>query len=149
WQHNPRVPQINYCHISIRDWHFLSSLDIKIVHGHIFYHPCLGDIFLGNPALNPETGNFFDIGCRYWKNDLTVKANVFYNTFTDLVVDKAVIKDSLYQKANIGKAALYGFDASVEYVAISRLSVYTTASYVRGEDTKNSANLPQVPPFNG
>lgn len=135
------------------------DFDVTFNVSHAFRSPVLeerfqyinlgGDIFLGNPALNPEIGNFLDVGCRYWKNDLTVKANAFYNSFTDLVVDKAVIKDSLYQKANIGKAALYGFDASVEYMLISRLGIYSTASYVRGEDTKNSANLPQVPPFNG
>lgn len=136
-----------------------NNVDAVLNASHAFRSPVLeerfqyinlgGDIFLGNPELEPEIGNFFDAGIRYWSDRLTARINGFYNTFTNLVVDEVVIKDSLYKKANIGKAALYGFDASVEYLILPGVTVYTNAAYVRGEDTRNNVNLPQIPPFSG
>lgn len=107
-----------------------------------------GDIYIGNPDLKPEIGSFLDLGLRLSERNYSAKVNVFSNYFNDLVVDAPVIIDSLYQKTNVGKAHLYGFDGSYEVNLISQVVVYQMFSYVRGEDTKNHKNLAQVPPFN-
>ena len=136
----------------------IGNLDATLNASHAFRSPVMeeryqyinngGDIYLGNPNLKPEVGNFLDFGLRLNERNYSAKINVFSNYFTDLVVDAPVIPDSLYQKTNVGKAHLYGFDGSYEINVISQVVVYQMLTYVRGEDTQNHKNLTQVPPFN-
>lgn len=136
-----------------------NELDFTINYAHAFRSPVLeerfqyinlgGDIYLGNPNLESERGNFIDVGFRIWSDAISLKTSVFLNTFTNLVVDKPLIIDSLYQKANVGKARLYGFDMGMEYKIIDKVTGFASASFVRGEDTETKGNLPQIPPLNG
>lgn len=106
-----------------------------------------GNIYLGNPNLKPEQGNFLDLGIRIWKPTYSFKGNVFLNNIVDLVIDQ---HDTgiVYRKANVGKARLYGFDCGFEYNFWNTLVTYGSVSYVRGEDLLNNANLPQITPTN-
>ena len=106
---------------------------------------------VGNPDLNPEQGVFLDLGMRVWKQDLSVTGNIFLNTFKDLVTEIPGTYENrpAFIKANVGEAALYGFDFEVMYNFYRSLVGYVTASYVRGEDTGNNTSLPQIPPLNG
>ncbi|MBU0475344.1 MAG: TonB-dependent receptor [Bacteroidetes bacterium] len=108
-----------------------------------------GNIYLGNPDLNPEQGYFFDAGIRIWNSNFTLKGNVFYNSFYNLVIDKEVISDSLFIKNNVGEARLYGFDFSLEYNFYKEMVLYSSIAYVRGEDTGNDLDLPEIAPLNG
>lgn len=108
-----------------------------------------GNIYLGNPELNPEEGYFVDAGIRIGTPTFAFKGNVFYNSFSNLVIDKEVISDSLFIKSNVGEARLYGFDLSLEYNFYSDFVAYSSLAYVRGEDTGNNLDLPEIPPFNG
>jgi hemoglobin/transferrin/lactoferrin receptor protein len=137
----------------------LNNLDVTINFAHAFRSPVLeerfqyinlgGDIYLGNPNLKSEVGNFLDAGLRLWEDKLSLKINFFLNTFQDLVVDKVVIKDSLYQKDNIGKARFIGFDLGLEYIVIDAVSIFSSVSFVEGRDTDKKTFLSQVPPMNG
>ena len=108
-----------------------------------------GNIYLGNPNLDPEKGYFFDAGIRVWNPVISFRGNFFFNTFNDLVIDKEVITDSLFVKSNVGEARLYGFDLSLEYNFYNDFVFYTAVAYVRGEDTGNNQNLPEISPLNG
>lgn len=137
----------------------VEDFDISLNYAHAFRSPVLeerfqyinlgGDIYLGNPNLESERGNFIDVGFRIWSDAISLKSSVFLNTFTNLVVDKPLIIDSLYQKANVGKARLYGFDLGMEYKIIDKVTGFASASFVRGEDSETKGNLPQIPPLNG
>lgn len=105
-------------------------------------------VYYGNPNLKPEKGLSFDLGLRVWKNKFTITADGFINTFNNLVVDQQIL-DSSYQKQNVGKAQLMGFDAKVEYNFIRNYVFYATAAYVNGKNTESGEYLPQIPPFNG
>ncbi len=105
--------------------------------------------YIGNPNLQPERGSFFDLGLRIWKEKFSFKLNGFINLFNNLVVDKIKIPDSLYQKENVGKAKLTGFDASLEYNFYKNYVIYLSAAYVEGKDIKQDEYLSQIPPFNG
>ncbi len=136
-----------------------NEIDFTLNLAHAFRSPVLeerfqyinlgGDIFLGNPDLKSEEGNFIDAGFRIWEENFSVKMNFFLNTFNNLVVDKAIIPDSLFMKSNVGKASLYGFDIGLEYNLLNSLTVFSSASYVRGKDKSTSNDLPQIPPLNG
>jgi hemoglobin/transferrin/lactoferrin receptor protein len=136
----------------------LKDLDITFNLAHAFRSPVQeerfqyinlgGNIYLGNPNLKPEEGNFLDLGIRLWKPTVSFKGNIFLNNFTNLVIDK---QDTgiVYRKANVGKARLYGYDLGYEYNFWNTLVTYGVVSYVRGEDLLNHADLPQITPLNG
>lgn len=135
------------------------NVDLTVNLAHAFRSPVLeerfqyinlgGDIYLGNPNLKSERGYFIDTGFRIWDENISLRTNLFLNNFDNLVIDKPVVADSLFQKDNVGKARLFGFDLSVEYNFLKKIIFFATASFVRGEDTDNKTDLPQVPPFNG
>ncbi|HEY5534665.1 MAG TPA: TonB-dependent receptor [Ignavibacteria bacterium] len=106
---------------------------------------------IGNPDLVPEKGLFFDAGVRIWKNNLNITGNVYINSFKDLVAEIPGTYEGrpAYIKTNIGEARYYGFDFDFIYNIYKQVLVYGTLAYVRGEDTGNNTDLPQVPPLNG
>ncbi len=108
-----------------------------------------GTVYLGNPNLEPEKSYSIDFGVRYWSDLVSVKANVFYNTFNDLVADQYDLSDSLYRTQNIGAAELYGFELSTEVNPYKKVAMYANTSYVRGKDTGNDTDLAEIPPLNG
>ncbi len=136
-----------------------NSIDVTFNFAHAFRSPVLeerfqyinlgGDVYIGNPNLKSEIGNFIDAGFRIWNEEISLKSNFFYNSFDNLVIDKPIIADSLYQKANVGKARLFGFDFGLEYNLTNKIMLYASTSFVRGENTENKTDLPQVPPLNG
>jgi len=110
-----------------------------------------GVIRVGNPNLKPEDGVFSDIGVKYWGDDINLSANAFGNFLKSLIIEEP----GTYQgkpalvKINSGKARLYGFDLSAEYFPDKNIALYCVAGYVRGRDTENNSDLPQMPPLNG
>jgi hemoglobin/transferrin/lactoferrin receptor protein len=106
---------------------------------------------LGNPNLEPEQGQFVDLGFRYWGNKFNFRSNVFLNHLSNLVSEKSGEYEgkSALIKTNIGKARLYGFEAALEYNLLSEFHTYFSAAYVRGEDIEKGTDLPQIPPLNG
>ena len=106
---------------------------------------------LGNPNLEPEEGYFLDAGIRHWGESLTMKANVFLNYLTNLVVEEPGTYEerAAFIKTNVGKARLYGFDLSGQYLFENKMKLFSNVSYVRGEDIHEDKNLPQIAPLNG
>ncbi len=106
---------------------------------------------LGDPNLKPERGSFFDLGLRIWQPSYSFNLSIFLNLMEDLVAEIPGTyenKNALI-KTNIGKARLYGFDLGFEGNLYNGFVVYGNAAFVRGEDTGNNSDLPQIPPFNG
>lgn len=105
-------------------------------------------VYYGNPNLVPEKGLSYDLGLRVWKDKFTMTADVFINLFNNLVIDQP-ISDTSYQKQNVGKAQLFGFDARIDYNFLQRYVVYASVAYVNGKDRETDEYLPQIPPLNG
>ena len=105
-------------------------------------------VYYGNPNLEPEKGLSYDLGLRVWKDKFTITADGFINLLNDLVIDQQT-SDTSYQKQNVGKAQLIGFDTRVEYNFLQRYVVYASAAYVNGKDRETDEYLPQIPPLNG
>ena len=106
---------------------------------------------IGDPDLEPENGYFTDLGIRYWGKQLLFKGNIFFNRLSNLVVEKPGIfnEREAFIKTNIGEASLYGFDCSLQYLLSENTRFYSTAAYVRGKDTGEEKDLPQIAPLNG
>jgi hemoglobin/transferrin/lactoferrin receptor protein len=105
-------------------------------------------VYLGDPNLKPEKGTFFDIGIRAREENFTITGNIFLNLLNDLVIDQFK-NENLFVKENVGKARLYGFDLSTEINFFKYSVAYASLAYVRGEDTGNKIDLPEMPPLNG
>lgn len=107
----------------------------------------LGNTYLGNPDLEPETGNYFDLGFRLWNKSASFKFNAFYNKVDNLVIDQFDNNLALYIKQNVGEAVFYGYDLTTEFALPENFSLYGNLSYVRAEDLKAGTNLPAIPPL--
>jgi len=116
---------------------------------------------LGNPDLNPEKGYSADLGIRIWKHRFNLQSGIFINRLTDMIVEKSgnfiytLTSDSQPDtvaaliNSNIRKALLYGFDFKFDYNFYNNFVLFGSGSYVRGKDTGEDKNLPQIPPFKG
>lgn len=137
------------------------NIDVSFTAAHSFRSPSPEERFqfidqgsivrFGNPQLEPETGNFFDLGFRVWEDNFSFKGSVFLNLMKNLVTDVPGFYETrrATYKSNIGEARLYGFDFATEFTISDYALTYISASYVRGEDTGNDTDLPQIPPLNG
>ncbi|HPR87175.1 MAG TPA: TonB-dependent receptor, partial [bacterium] len=106
---------------------------------------------VGDPGLNPEQGNFADLGLRIWSDALQVQLNGFYNRMQDLVVEMPGTYENrkALLKTNVGKAELYGGDFRIDFKPVRTSAVWARAAYVRGNDLFAGTPLPQIAPFNG
>ena len=137
------------------------NFDVTLNLAHSFRSPFLEERFqyidlgnllkVGDPFLKPETGNFMDWGCRYITPSLQLYANIFYNRLQNMVgeIPGRYENRNALIKTNIGKAELYGAEMSQSTVLSDHLSVWSRASYVRGNDLLVHQPLAQIPPFNG
>lgn len=105
-----------------------------------------GAVYLGDIALEAEKSYSLDAGLRLRSERFTLSANAFVNAMRDLVVDERR-SDTLYVKANVGEALLYGGEVSAECNPVSSLTLHAQISYVRGRDSGADADLPQMPPL--
>jgi len=126
------------------------------------YIDLLSSVKIGDPNLKPERGYFIDLGTRIWKDKFQLSGNIFTNIMSDLIVETPGIfiynytdqpedYDTLNAlvNTNIEKALLFGFDVSAGYIVFQGLTIKGMAGYVRGRNTLNESDLPQIPPFNG
>ena len=150
------------------------DVDLTLTLGRSFRSPDLEERYkyidlgnkvrIGDPGLQPENGYTVDAGFRVWKPEFNFRVNVFANRFSDMIVEKpgdytytyntgplAGTQDTLPAliNSNVDQALLYGFDMKMGLQLTNRLVLHGTASFVRGEDTKNDQNLPLIPPLNG
>jgi hemoglobin/transferrin/lactoferrin receptor protein len=137
-----------------------NNLDLTLSLGLSFRSPSLEERFqyidqgnfirLGNPGLKSEIGKAVDFGFRFYSSELKIISSIFFNYFTDLVVEEPGIYQErpAFIKTNIGNARIYGLDLSTEYNFYRTFILYTSASYVKGDDLTLGSDLPEIPPLN-
>jgi hemoglobin/transferrin/lactoferrin receptor protein len=138
-----------------------NNLDLNLSLGYSFRSPSLEERFqyidqgsyvrVGNPSLNSEIGKSADFEVRYSTGDFRLTTGIFFNYFTDMVVEKPGTFEGrpAYIKTNVGEARLYGFDFSSGYNFYRNYTVYANAAYVKGDDITSGGNLPEIAPLNG
>jgi hemoglobin/transferrin/lactoferrin receptor protein len=153
-------------------YHLFENIDVTLNAGRSYRSPALEERFkyidlgskvrLGDPDLKPEKGLFGDIGLRIWKDHLQVQANGFINYLNDMIVEipgifiytlntgtDAGLTDTLpaLKNANVDRALLTGFDASLNYQLFRNAVISAKTSYVRGFNLQQEQDLPLIPPF--
>ncbi|MBZ0199263.1 MAG: TonB-dependent receptor, partial [Ignavibacteriaceae bacterium] len=136
------------------------KLNLTFSLGYSFRSPSLEERFqyidlgnlvrIGNPFLKSEICRSADFGVRYYSSDLKIISSIFYNQFSELVVERPGVFEGIAAliKDNAGKARLYGFDISIDY-SFANLLIFSNASFVKGDELSIGGNLPEIPPLNG
>lgn len=110
-----------------------------------------GSVQVGNPNLQPERSLCLNSGVHIHADVLNIRTDFFLNQLRNLVsVAPGVFEGRpATMNTNIGEARLYGYEffGEIELTAWSVLK--TSLAYVRGQDTRKHADLPQIAPFNG
>jgi hemoglobin/transferrin/lactoferrin receptor protein len=108
-------------------------------------------VYIGNPALSAEKSLCGNAGIRIHTDVLRVHADLFLNSMSNLVSQMPGQYEGrkAYYRTNIGRAELHGFEIDAERAITDWSVLNITAAYVRGKDTRNNVDLPQIPPFNG
>ena len=139
-----------------------SHLDLTFLAATAFRSPSLeeryqylalgnGRVKVGNPNLQPERSFCLNVGDRVHTEESSIQMDFFLNQLTNLITTVPGTFEGVpaLLDTNIGKARLYGYEISGELELTTWSVLKTFLAYVRGEDTRNNPNLPQIAPLNG
>ena len=106
---------------------------------------------VGNPNLDPEIHNQLEAGLAWQDERLEAGANVYVDQVENYILeDKQVagLPDTVSSFRNVD-ARLLGGEIDVAYALNDWLATQAQVSYVRGRNTSDSRDLPQIPPLSG
>lgn len=120
-------------------------------------------IRVGNPDLETETSQGFEIGARLGDRDFGGRVNLFYNKYKNFIEARALTAAEaialglnpgdypfgITGSVNIPNARIYGFEASAHKRFDNGLSVRAALAYARGDNTDTGEFLLSVAPFKG
>ena len=142
---NPRVGLI---------WRFIEDAHLKLLLATAFKAPSFQEMFLtnnsvkiGNPSLDPEKINTFEIGLGYhFTEHMRASINYFYNRIRDkIILDTATPK----QFQNGGGSRIHGIEAEWKADFGNDNYVFANYTFQDAEDTRDRNRLPDVPVYNG
>lgn len=105
-----------------------------------------GTRYLGNPDLNPETSQTYDVGLDLFHDFFTLQAGYFHTDFEDKIVSvtKTIDGETVRTYENHGDAEMDGFDINLEWWIdrmfdwTYRLSLYSNATFNTTKDDKET-----------
>ncbi len=116
------------------------------------YSSMSGGTLMGDPDLNPETSNNFEIGARYYNGDLSVDLALFYTIANDYITsnssDAATDPDSYYYYKNYNEMKKWGVELEVSYELPFGITPYFTGAFVRRQLDDGVYNS-GIPAFTG
>ena len=108
-----------------------------------------GYIIVPNTELEAETSQGLELGVRADVNNAALSLAVYDNRYDNFIESRNIgTRDglSLFQDQNVGKARIYGAEASVDWFIASSLSLRNSVAWSRGEDRVSGASLDSVEP---
>ena len=139
----------------------MDHLDVRVLTATAFRSPSLEERYqfidlgsivrVGNPGLQPERSVGVNAGVSFHSDEVSVQSDFFLNQLSNLVTEISGSFEGrpAYIKTNIGESRLYGFELSGEKPVGDWGAGQFSLAYVRGEDTRNHVDLPQIPPVQG
>ena len=127
---------------------------------YFFGRGSVGNFFVPNPNLKPETSAQLDTGARLNWNPLRVSVNYFVNNLRNLITtipgtfqgSSSIGGQPIRQNVNVNQARIQGLESSGE-IAFNRLrSQWTTGittTWQRGTNRTTGQPLPLIAPFVG
>lgn len=118
---------------------------------YLFDHSTIGYKVQGNPNLQPESSDSYQLGTFLsMSDDITIDANIFYNDVKDLIqTDESnfttVNGIAIYTYENIANAVTFGAETSVRWKALDALSTTFSYTYTHTEDVNTGEELTRRP----
>jgi hemoglobin/transferrin/lactoferrin receptor protein len=121
-----------------------------------FDNPGLGYRQIGNPDLQPETSNSYEVGLRGQHKIGSYELAAFYNQYDDFIEQQLTAAPGYYigqlQWVNIDRATIRGAEAKGElfleqFALPAGSKLLASIAYARGEDEDSVAPLNSVDPL--
>lgn len=131
----------------------LSSRAAGVTERYYAFGPAPGGYLIGNPTLAAEKKLEAETGLRLGEGPLVAQANLFYARVGDYILPSVVLRgdvngdgisDTVKGFTNVD-ARLYGGELGVEFRPSGRLRLPVTLAYVRGRNTSEDRDLPEIP----
>ena len=132
-------------------WQEQENLTIKAMYGRAFRAPTFGELyeinniaFVGNPDLNPETIDTFEIVINH-REKIHTRLNIFYYQANDLI---DYVYDPLTSKSyaqNVKDQTGYGAELELEYGLSNSVSLRGNYSYQHSEDSDTKERVANTP----
>jgi len=135
-------------------WRFIEDAHLKLLLATAFKAPSFQEMFLtnnsvkiGNPSLDPEKINTFEIGLGYhFTKHMRASMNYFYNRIRDKII---LDTGSPKQFQNGGGSRIQGIEAEWKADFGNDNYVFANYTFQDAEDTRNRNRLPDVPVHSG
>lgn len=107
--------------------------------------------------LSPEKSRTAEVGIKMRSRKINVSLSAYYTRLIDLI-DRVPVsfegQDSLenrrvYQKQNVSKSEVRGFEAEGEWSISNQLSLYANITYTYGENLSRNEPMRRIPPVFG
>ena len=84
----------------------------------------------GNPDLDPETSNNYEVGARYFGGNFDVNAAAFYSKIKNYITTRSISTNiSMYE--NVAVARVFGFELDFAYTFDCGVKPYTSLNFMR------------------
>lgn len=107
---------------------------------------------VGNPDLEPEIHHQIEAGLSWQNERVATSANLYVDQVDDFILQDQgginALPDDSTSYRNVD-ARLYGGEIDLRYAVTDWLATQAQVSYVRGRNTSDSRDLPQIPPLSG
>jgi iron complex outermembrane recepter protein len=121
------------------------------------YAPAPGGYLVGNPALDVEVKNEINAGLTLERATFTASLSAFAAKVDDYIYQTSIQRidvngdgttDNVRGFRNVD-AELYGGELAAEWQAGEQWTIPVTLAYVRGKNTSDNRDLPEIPPLSG
>ena len=135
----------------------LSTRAAGISERYYAFGPAPGGYQVGNPTLNAEHKMEGEVGITVTGEHMTFAASGYHAKVTDFILQTVIdrrdvngdsIDDTIKGFTNVD-ATLTGGEVGVEFHPSETFLVPVTVSYVRGKNTTDGRDLPEMPPLFG
>ncbi len=116
-----------------------------------FDHSALGYMVVGNPRLEPESSDSFQLGGTLsLRNTLSIEVNAFYNDVDDLIQTdmnnvSTVNGIATYTYRNVARARTSGLETALNWQATPTLALSAAYTYTRTRDLDLGGELTRRP----
>jgi outer membrane receptor protein involved in Fe transport len=134
-------------------WDARHDLTTKFLYGRAFRAPAFAELFainnpvvLGNPELDPETINTFELAFDYRPTfDLRTGLNLFAYKVDDLIRFVPDPNGTTSTAQNVGSQKGYGFELETEWKLTSNFTFSGNYAFQNSEDTDTNTNAGYAP----
>ena len=132
-------------------WKANNDITLKTMYGRAFRAPTFGELYTlnspglgGNPDLNPETIDTYEIALHY-EAKIHTKVNLFYYQAKDLIDYVEDITTGIYVAQNIKDQTGYGAELEIEYFITNEIGFIGNYSYQHSQNTDTKERVANVP----